>query len=219
MQTTQQPLFEQYRPSTWSDVIAQDKAIAKINLVRKRGLTGRGFWISGKSGTGKTTIARILAAEVAADIETTEIDATALNADKLRDIEATIAHTSLFPPYGRAYIVNEAHGLCKASIRRLLCLTEPIPPHVIWIFTTTCDGQQSLFEDQEDAGPLLSRFVRLSLSSRGLAEAFAARCREIAEAEGLNGKPIERYLALAKDCRNNFRAMLQAIEAGAMMDL
>ena len=67
-------LHEQYRPQAWSEVVGQDKALAKIGRLRKRGLAGRAYWISGQSGTGKTTIARLIASEVASEWCTEEVD-------------------------------------------------------------------------------------------------------------------------------------------------
>ena len=64
-------LHEQYRPRSWSEVVGQDKAIAKVKLLAKRGLAGRAYWITGQSGTGKTTIARLIAAEVASEWQET----------------------------------------------------------------------------------------------------------------------------------------------------
>ena len=66
-------LPEEYRPCDWSEVMGQDKVIAKIDRLRKRGLAGRGYWISGQSGTGKTTIARLIATEVASEWSTEEL--------------------------------------------------------------------------------------------------------------------------------------------------
>lgn len=210
-------LAETYRPSAWADVVAQDPAIARIRAVGARGFTGRAFWITGVSGSGKTTIARLLAAEVASPLGILEMDAGELNGARVRDLESSLQVYGMGQKTGRAVIVNESHGLSKDSIRALLVALERIPGHAIWIFTTTADGESALFDDSIDAGPLLSRCILIPLARRDLAQAFAHRAHEIADREGLNGRPESDYLALARKHKNNLRAMLQEVETGGMM--
>lgn len=209
-------LYERFRPQEFAQVVGQDKVIARLlDLQARGGLSGRAYWIAGQSGTGKTTIARLIADATAERWATTEFsDPSELTADRIEDIRSC----SRLRPLGRGYcfILNEAHGCSNALVRKLLGLTESIPNWLTWVFTTTIEGQDSLFEDCDDNSPLLSRCLQLPLARRGLAEAFAARCQAIAESEALGGRPPEDYLRLLKDNRNNMRAALQAIENGDM---
>lgn len=210
------PLYEQHRPRTWGDVVGQDKAVQRLRAIEQRsGFGGKAFFLSGASGTGKTSLARIVAKTVASEYATFELDASEVTPGDVRDWQRQFRGRPIGSP-GWAVLLNEVHGLRKDTIRALLVALEAIPEFVVWVFTTTAEGQASLFEDQIDASPLLSRCIEVALSRRDLSMDFACHARKIAQAAGLDGKPIECYLRLAKDCHNNLRQILQRIELGDM---
>jgi len=209
-------LHEQFRPYQWSEVVGQDKAIAILDRIRKRGLSGRTYFVTGAYGTGKTTIARLIAAEVADPHATDEIDGSEVTAAVLDDLR----HQRQSRPFGKGYclIIDECHILRDATVTKLLKLTEGLPPWVTVIFCTSAEGVEAL-HDKDDFGALLSRCTKLPLARRDLTKPFAIRLVAGAREAGLlNGHVDTYYVAraerLCKEQRNNLRACWQAVEAG-----
>lgn len=212
-------LYETYRPRTWDDLVGQNKLIAKMAVIRRRGLVGRVFWITGSSGSGKTTAARLIASEIADDYAVVEIDAQDMGLDRVREFERMCQ----FKPLGKGchvFIVNEAHGLSSKVVSRLQTVLEQdhVQRNSTWIFTTTFQGQQRLFDGAFDACPFMSRAIELTLEhGEDVVLAFAVRARKIAHTEQLDGKPLEDYVRLVRGCDCNMRKVLQQIEAGEML--
>lgn len=215
-------LCDQYHPRDWSEIVGQAAVLRKLQIIRQRRgtLAGGNYWLSGLSGTGKSTIADLIANEIAHSACVHEFCGRNLGVD---DVAAMRREMSVrgFAPGGRVVICNEAHTMRKATIEALLdaCDQRTLPAHACWIFTSTLKGSASLFEDYDDAHPLLSRCTKLELTADGLAFAFAERAQQIARAEGLDfDAPIERYHALLVECELNLREALNRIEAGEMAD-
>lgn len=227
-------LYEKYRPTTLDDVVGQDETVRRLKVIRDRngggrvtaddgypnpGFGGRVFWISGPSGAGKTTLARILANETADRYAIVEIDAQKLNIELLREFERQCK----FRPIGKcgyhAFIVNEAHGLSSKVVSELQTVLEDrhVQRNSLWVFTTTTAGQQKLFDTKFDAQPFLSRAMMFELSPKGHELDFAQRVMEIAQAEQLDGRPLCEYVELVRRCKGNMRQCLQMVESGCMI--
>lgn len=213
-------LANKYKPKSWDEVVGQEQALAVLGRCRQSGgLGGHAFWLAASSGRGKTTIADLIAEEVAGDSWAINVydDPSQLTGNELESIRRNQSYRPLGK--GSAYICNEAHGFRRDQVRKLLGLTDTgrIPKWCVWCFTTTLEGNKTLFEGIDDASPLLSRCIVLPMRTSGAELAIALRVREIASAEGVEEDSIETYLSLYRTCKGNIRAMLGEIESGVLV--
>lgn len=212
-------IYEKLRPKTIDEFIGFSQQIASLDKLNEiLGWSGQVFWITGYSGTGKTTLARIIANKVSGGIDIDEIDGQDLSVDKIREI-VRMAH--YMPMCGESYavIVNEAHTLGTKSISMLqTALEEPhVQKNVTWAFTTTIRGQQHLFDNRLDAFPFLSRAIMIDLKpDEDTVQQFAEYLYRTSGALGLNGKTLRDYKTLLVECKCNLRQALQQIVSGKM---
>jgi len=209
-------LYEKYRPKTLDEFIGQNKIKKQVQAITSRAEFDRdAFWIQGPSGTGKTSLAHIIADSlVETDLAVIELDGDECNAAQINDIKYSIG---LYPARGKwkVYIVNEAHAMSKQAVQGWLTLLEKLPAHRLIIFTTTEPIQQDLFGNF--SSPFARRCKVFTFTNQSLAPDMAKRAKEIALTEGLDGKPEGAYLRLVQDCKNNFGMVLQRIEQAEML--
>ena len=212
-------LYERYRPRRWEDVIGQDKAVATVRRVIERPtFDGGAFYIFGPSGTGKTTIAQLIGAQFADDFGVEELDGDACTVDAVRELGQNIRINRIGNTW-RVIIVNEAHAMTPRAVQAWLTLLERCEREItkrVFVFTSTEELQPDLFGGFGHA--FASRCKMIGLTSKNDHNAIAARLREVAQAEGLDGQPVERYKRLiSTGCKGNWRAAYQAIEAGELL--
>ncbi len=131
-------LYRKYRPKDFTEVIGQDHIVKAIEGALKSGKVSHAYLLSGPRGTGKTTIARIIANALgtsASDIY--EMDgASNRKIEDARDIKENV-RTLPFDSKYKVYILDEVHMLTKEAWNALLKTIEEPPEHAIFILATT----------------------------------------------------------------------------------
>ena len=217
-------LCEKYRPGVWDEFIGQPKVLRRVRMMLDRPGFGEGggeaFLITGPSGTGKTTLAQLISRALGVQPGNAwnylELDGDKCTAEAVRSLDDQTRAASMFSDEWRVIIVNEAHAITSRAVQAWLTLLERLPERWLVVFTTTEPADNKLFGNFSEQ--MLSRFAVLTFTNQGLAKDMASRAREIAQSEGLDGQPVQRYVRLVQDKHNNFRAVLQAIYAGEMIE-
>ena len=152
-------LYRKYRPQTFAEVVGQEAVVRTLTNAITQDKVRQAYLFAGPRGTGKTSLARILAKSVncqhgptstpdntchscvaitnGSSLDVIEMDAASQRGiDDIREIRERVV---LQPVEGRSkvYILDEAHQLTDAAWNALLKLIEEPPPHLLFIFCTT----------------------------------------------------------------------------------
>jgi len=188
-------LARKYRPQTFEQVVAQAHITRTLTNAISSGRVAHAILFSGPRGTGKTTVARILAKamnckdgptpvpcnvciscnEITAGkaVDVFEIDGASNNSvDQVRELRENIKYMPAHSPY-KIYIIDEVHMLSTAAFNALLKTLEEPPSHVMFMFATT--------EPHKIPITILSRcqrhdFRRMDLNS--ISTHMASLCRQ-----------------------------------------
>jgi DNA polymerase III gamma/tau subunit len=222
-------LHTKHRPAKFGDVIGQADAVASLELVLKD-KRAHSFIFTGPSGVGKTTLARILANNLA------EGQATVANIDEIPAADHTgvdamraLVTRTLYRAVGaspvKAIIIDEAHRLSGAAWDVLLKPIEEPPKHVFYMFCTTNPGKipRTILTRclKFDLKPVAEDLLLDLLGRTARAEKLTVDDEVLeAIAEGAGGSPRQaliyleqcQYCETANEARRLMRSALQMKE-------
>ncbi|HEV7449281.1 MAG TPA: DNA polymerase III subunit gamma/tau [Candidatus Paceibacterota bacterium] len=131
-------LYRAYRPSNFEEVRGQEHVVAVLKAAVKDQKVAHAYLFAGGRGTGKTSMARILARALGTDEQDIyEMDAASNRGiDEMRELREGVS-TLPFASRYKFYIIDEAHALTKDAWGALLKTLEEPPSHVIFVLATT----------------------------------------------------------------------------------
>jgi DNA polymerase-3 subunit gamma/tau len=210
-------LYRKYRPQTFEEVVGQEAVVRTLTNAIATDAVRQAYLFAGPRGTGKTSMARILAKclncaqgptttpdgtchacrAIAAGTSLDVIEMDAASQRGIDDIREIRDRVVLQPVEGRykVYILDEAHQLTDAAWNALLKLIEEPPPHLVFVFCTT---------DLSKVLPTVRSRCQTFVFQRPRLQDLVRKLRLIADAEGI--EVSDQALALvARGARGAYR--------------
>ena len=130
--------YQKYRPAKFCEVLGQDHIIKVLSGAVEQDRISHAYLFSGPRGTGKTSMARILAREIGtSEKDIYELDAASnTSVEDIREIVEG-ARVLPFDSEKKVYIIDEAHMLSKSAFNAFLKTLEEPPAHVVFVLATT----------------------------------------------------------------------------------
>jgi DNA polymerase III subunit gamma/tau len=220
----QTSLYRRHRPRTFAEVVGQEPVVRTLHNAVERDQVHHAYLFVGSRGTGKTSMAKILAACLncergptvepcgecdsctaiarASSLDVIEMDAASNNSvDDIRELRDSVAFA---PVSGRrkVYILDEAHMLSTAAWNAFLKTLEEPPANTVFVLATT--------EAQKVPATVVDRCHRFDFQ-RPTVEQIALVLRRTAERESIEVPP-EAIAALARSATGSFRDALGTLE-------
>ncbi|MHB8643316.1 MAG: DNA polymerase III subunit gamma/tau [Gaiellaceae bacterium] len=217
-------LYRKYRPQDFDEVVGQEPVVRTLKNAIAAGQVRQAYLFAGPRGTGKTSLARILAKGLncelgptpnpdkvchacvaianGSSLDVVEMDAASQRGiDDIREIRERVI---LQPAEGRykVYILDEAHQLTDAAWNALLKLIEEPPPHLVFVFCTT-----DLAKVLETVRSRCQTFV---FQRPRLAE-LVSYLRRVADGEGID-VPDQALSLVARGARGSHRDAVSTLD-------